>query len=205
MRRPSLADYESALRAWTGRPLRAGPDRVEAAVCVPVRAGGAGLECWCIKRPDGLRHHSREIAFPGGKPEPDDSSLEATALRETEEELGIPRSALRPLGPLTPVPTATSRFTLNPFVAEVVGDVEPRPEPAEVAHLITVRFEDFFQGAIPYRAIDLGVYRSPIFDFGVGQMYGATAHILHEALEVYAVAAGYALPEPELTTVIPWQ
>ncbi|MDQ6692095.1 MAG: CoA pyrophosphatase, partial [Candidatus Dormibacteraeota bacterium] len=119
MKRVSAADLEAALALHPGRPWRGGRDRIEAAVCVPVLDGGDGLAVWCIKRPDGLRHHSREIAFPGGKPEPGDAGLVGTALRETEEELGVNRSRLRVIGTLTPVPTATSRFTLNPVVVEV--------------------------------------------------------------------------------------
>jgi 8-oxo-dGTP pyrophosphatase MutT (NUDIX family) len=205
MKRPSLADYERALAAWSGRALRGGPDRIQAAVCVPLREGHDGLEAWCIKRPDNLRHHAREIAFPGGKPEPEDASLAAAALRETEEELGIPRTAFRLLGPLTPVPTATSRFTLNPFAAEVEAGAVPEPARDEVAELISVGFEAFFAGRIPYSAVDIGAYLSPIFEFPAGAMYGATAHVLLEALEIYAAAAGRKLPQPRITTTIPWQ
>ena len=204
MKRVSAAELERALGAWQGKPLRGGPDRIQAAVCLPLREGRSGLEVWAIKRPDKLRHHSREIAFPGGKPEPADADLLATALRETEEELGIERLRLRPLGPLTPVPTATSLFTLNPFLAEVLPGPEPHPDPAEVAHLITLRLDDFFDGRLPYSAIDIGPYLSPIFEFEPGAMYGATAHILLELLELYAEVAGREMPQPEMTKVIPW-
>jgi len=92
---------------------------------VPLYAGARGLEVWAIKRVDRLRHHAREIAFPGGKPDPGDRDLMDTAFRETEEELGISRDRLHLLGPLAPVPTATSRFTLNPFVALVEAGLTP--------------------------------------------------------------------------------
>lgn len=206
MHKTSVGDYETALKQWAGRPQRAAPERIQAAVCVPIREGEAGLEAWCIKRPDHLRHHAREIAFPGGKPEPEDSTLADAAIRETEEELGIPRTQLRLMGSLTPVPTATSRFTLNPFVAEVAPNAAPEPARDEVAHLITVNFEAFLRNEIPYSAVDIGAFLSPIFDFGEqGAMYGATAHVLLEALEIYARAADRQLPEPKITTTIPWQ
>ncbi len=178
--------------------------RLAAAVCVPLRFGGDGHEVWVIKRPDGLRHHSRELAFPGGKPEPGDSGLLETALRETEEELGIERSLLRPLGAMAPVPTATSLFTLSPFVAAVDPAAVPRPEPNEVAALVRAPLEGFFDGSIPFRVYMWGGEPSPIFDFTEGSMYGASAHILLELLEVCAALGGRALPEPERARSIPW-
>jgi 8-oxo-dGTP pyrophosphatase MutT (NUDIX family) len=145
------------------------------------------------------------MAFPGGKRDPEDADLDATALRETEEELGIPRSHLRLLGRLAAVPTATSLFTLNPIVAEVLPGLAPHPAADEVAELVSFPLEDFFLGRVPYEAIDLGRYLSPIFRFKAGAMYGATAHILLELLELYAAVGELELPRPQLTTVLPWQ
>ena len=206
MKRASVAELEAALGAWSRGAHRdgSGPERIQAAVCLPVRETPDGLTVWCIRRPDGLRHHSREMAFPGGKRDPEDADLVATALRETEEELGIPRSRLRVLGTLAAVPTATSLFTLNPVVAEVMAGAEPAPAPGEVADLVTLRLEDFFLGLVPYSAVDLGRYRSPIFEFSVGPMYGATAHVLLELLSVYAAVCELEMPEPVITTTVPW-
>jgi 8-oxo-dGTP pyrophosphatase MutT (NUDIX family) len=162
-------------------------------------------EVWCIKRPDGMRHHARELAFPGGRRDQADPTLEAAALRELWEELGIALDDVEVLGPLTPVPTATSRFALHPWLVAVSANAEPVPAPAEVAALIRTPLADFFSGRVPYRAVTLGGGRtSPIFDFAEGSMYGASAHVLEELLEVYAALAGERLPEPELTTAIPW-
>src|SRR5207253_1563570 len=116
--------------------------RIPAAVCLPLHDGARGLEVWAIKRMAALRHHAREIAFPGGKPDPGDRDLADTALREMEEELGIARTRLRMLGPLTPVPTATSRFTLNPFVVVVEEAAEAVPDAGEVAALIRMPLGD---------------------------------------------------------------
>jgi 8-oxo-dGTP pyrophosphatase MutT (NUDIX family) len=206
MKRASVADLEAALRTWA-RPAHrdgSGPDRIQAAVCLPLRDTADGVAVWFIRRPDGLRHHSREMAFPGGKRDPTDPDLDATALRETEEELGIPRSRLRRLGRLAAVPTATSTFTLNPVVVEVLPGPEPNPAADEVAELVSFPLEDFFLERVPYQAIDLGRYRSPIFNFEAGAMYGATAHILLELLELYGTVCHLSLPEPELTTRVPW-
>jgi hypothetical protein len=64
---------------------------------------------------------------------------------------------------------------------------------------------DFFDGQIPYRAIDLGGYRSPIFDFETGSMYGASAHVMEEILLIYSEVLRLPMPAPALTEEIPWQ
>jgi 8-oxo-dGTP pyrophosphatase MutT (NUDIX family) len=207
MKRASVADLGLALQSWGHSAHRdgSGPERIQAAVCLPLRDTDEGVTVWCIRRPDGLRDHSREMAFPGGKRDPEDADLDATALRETEEELGIPRARLRLLGRLASVPTATSLFTLNPVVAEVLPGGDPRPAPEEVAELVTLPLEDFFTGRLPYEAVDLGQYLSPIFHFEVGAMYGATAHVLLELLTLYGTVCDLKMPTPKLTASVPWQ
>src|SRR5438270_13831200 len=118
MKRASVADLELALQGWERPPHRdgSGPDRIQAAVCLPLRDTHGGVTVWCIKRPDGLRHHPREMAFTGGQRDPDAADLEATAVRATEEALATPRRALRVIGTLAAAPTATSPFTLTPAV-----------------------------------------------------------------------------------------
>jgi 8-oxo-dGTP pyrophosphatase MutT (NUDIX family) len=173
---------------------------------VPLHAVGGGLEVWAIKRTAGMRHHAREIAFPGGQRDDGDADLRDTALREFEEELGIPRSHVRVLVAMGRFPTATSRFTLNPFVVLVADGAAVSPHASEVAELIRMPLADFFAGRVPYRAVRLGGARlSPIFDFAAGSMYGASAHVLDEVLHAYAAVHAVPFPEPELTDRIPWQ
>jgi 8-oxo-dGTP pyrophosphatase MutT (NUDIX family) len=210
LRPDSATDLAALGAAIAGRPAVpprfALEGRIPAAVCVPLHDGPRGLEVWAIKRVDALRNHARELAFPGGKPQGSDRDLADTALRETEEELGISRSRLRIIGTLSAVPTATSRFTLNPFLVQVEDGEEPRPDGGEVAALIRMPLVDFFSGRIPFRAVELGPRRrSPIFDFEVGSMYGASAHVLEELLLAYAAVKEIAFPEPRLSTEIPWQ
>lgn len=173
---------------------------------MPLQAGACRLEVWAIKRTAGMRHHARELAFPGGQRDEGDADLRDTALRELEEELGIPRSQVRVLAAMGRVPTATSRFTLNPFVVLVADGAAPTPHAGEVAALIRMALPDFFAGRVPYRAVRIGGGRlSPIFEFEAGSMYGASAHVLDELLRAYAGVQGLAFPEPELTDRIPWQ
>jgi 8-oxo-dGTP pyrophosphatase MutT (NUDIX family) len=206
----STAEIDAIATAIDGRqawPVY-GPQhgRIQAAVCVPLHRGGRGLEVWAIKRTDGLRHHAREIAFPGGQRDEADRDLRDTALRELEEELGIGRDQVRVLGAMGAVPTATSRFTLNPYLVLVADGAVATPQATEVAALIRMPLADFFAGRVPYRAVELADgRRSPIFEFEPGAMYGASAHVLDEVLRTCAELRGVSYPEPELTDRIPWQ
>jgi 8-oxo-dGTP pyrophosphatase MutT (NUDIX family) len=179
--------------------------REPSAVAVPLVQRAEGTEVWLIRRPEGMRHHGREFAFPGGKRDASDRTLLDTALREMEEELGVPRGASRLLGELTPVPVATSRFAIHPFAVEIESSVRPSPAPAEVAELIRAPLADFFDGHIRYAEVDMRVYVSPIFTLRSGRMYGASAHILLELLETCAKITGTSLPKPERVEQAPWQ
>lgn len=177
--------------------------RVSAGVCVPLHEGARGLEVIMIKRTGTMRQHAREVAFPGGRPEPGDLDLLDTALRETWEELGLERADLEPMGALSPVPTATSTYLLHPFVVAVRTGAEAVPHPGEVDIVIRMPVPDFFAGSIGYRTV--ARWNSPIFDFDAGSMYGASAHILEELLLLYAEVSGLQMPPPALTDEIPWQ
>ena len=72
--------------------------REPSAVAVPLVAHAHGIEIWIIRRPATMRLHAGEFAFPGGKSDPSDATLLDTALREIEEELGVPRPKTRLLG-----------------------------------------------------------------------------------------------------------
>jgi 8-oxo-dGTP pyrophosphatase MutT (NUDIX family) len=207
---PSTADLIDALERRLRKldfrtPNLPVAGRIAAGVAVPLHPGPRGLEVLLIKRPGTMRHHARELAFPGGRHEPDDPDLVATALRETEEELGLDRSFLRALGALSPVPTLTSTFLLHPFAVEVAAHAEAAPHAGEVDVLIRMPIEDFFAGRVSFRAVRFGAGRSPIFDFEPGSMYGASAHILEELLSLYAEIRGLPMPDPSYTNEIPWQ
>src|SRR5215471_10397070 len=205
----SIADLEAlaaavaARRSWPSLDSQRG--RIQAAVCVPLHLGPMGPEVWAIKRAADMRHHAGEIAFPGGQRDEGDADLRDTALRELDEELGVGGDRVRVLGAMGRFPTATSRFTLNPYVVLVAEGTVPRPHAGEVAAVITMPLADFFAGRVPYRAVELGSgRRSPIFGFQAGPMYGASAHVLDELLRAHAELRGQTYPEPELTDVIPW-
>jgi 8-oxo-dGTP pyrophosphatase MutT (NUDIX family) len=92
---------------------------VPAAVLVPVFRDEEGLRIVLVARGE-LGIHGGQVGLPGGKPEPGDATLLETALRETEEEIGLLRSAIDILSELEPMETRSTGFRVHPFLARVV-------------------------------------------------------------------------------------
>lgn len=110
---------------------------VPAAVLVGLVPRGDGTRVLLTRRVDGLRRHGGQVSFPGGRVDPGDRDALDAALRETGEEVGIPRSRIEPWGYLDPLVTITG-FRVLP----VVGAIDPawvaRPDPREVADVFEV-------------------------------------------------------------------
>lgn len=129
---PDLALTASAIRArlaaaatWTPEfagdgGLFANREPAGAAVLVPLVQREAGLNLLLTRRTDHLRDHAGQISFPGGRVEPEDEGPVATALRETEEEIGLSRQHIEVIGQL-PIYSTVTAFQVTP----VVGLVEP--------------------------------------------------------------------------------
>ena len=86
------------------------------------------------KRAEHLRDHAGQIAFPGGRIEPDDASIEAAALREAEEEIGLSPSKVELVSRLSPYDTTTG-FRVYPVVGWIEPPVTINPDPVEVAEV----------------------------------------------------------------------
>lgn len=105
----------------------------EAAVLVPLHVvePDGPVHLWLLKRPDTMRTHAGQIAFPGGRRDPEDASSEGAALREAHEEIGLDPAHVRVLGPLDTLVTPTG-FHIEPHVALVDAAFVPVPSAAEV-------------------------------------------------------------------------
>ncbi len=151
-----------------------------ASVLVPLIERGAGLHVVLTRRAARLAHHPGQVAFPGGKQDPADADACATALREAEEEIGLPRTQVEILGSFDAHETVT-QFLMTPFVGLVTGPFEPVMDPAEV--------EEVFEAPLAF-LLDptrLQVHRRRwngrwrqyyAIPYGPHYVWGATARIL---------------------------
>jgi 8-oxo-dGTP pyrophosphatase MutT (NUDIX family) len=140
-----------------------------------------------MKRPEYGGPHSGQISFPGGKHETADLSLIETALRESKEEIGINPSSVEILGTLTPLYIPVSNFKVLPVVGYVAEKPSFRIDPEEVDFLIEVSLQTLMnQDIVKYRNGMLGneSIEVPYFDVDNQQIWGATAMILSEFLEI---------------------
>ena len=110
---------------------------VPAAVLVPVLARPEGPSLLLTRRADHLSHHPGQISFPGGRLEATDAGAEDAALRETEEEIGLPRSHVEVVGFLDNYVTITG-YCVTPVVGIVRPDFELRLDETEVAEAFEV-------------------------------------------------------------------
>lgn len=103
-----------------------------AAVLALIDPSQAELPLLLLLRSAALRSHPGQIALPGGRPSPGDGPLWRTALREAQEELGVPPEVVDLRGRANTVPTWNSGFAINPFVGLLLRPFRPRADPEEV-------------------------------------------------------------------------
>jgi 8-oxo-dGTP pyrophosphatase MutT (NUDIX family) len=114
-----------------------------AAVLVPLFSDDSGdVRVVLTKRPMTMPTHAGHVAFPGGRPDPEDGGPVATALREAEEEVGIDPDTVELLGFLPPIHTVEFTLFVLPVVGRLPGTPELRPSPREVDKVFLPRLED---------------------------------------------------------------
>ncbi len=162
-----------------GRKLR------PAGVLVPFQVIDGELRIILTKRSSALKHHPGQIAFPGGKQDEGDADVCAAALRESEEEIGLPRNSVEILGELPSHETVTS-FLVTPVLGYVSQPFEALPEPGEVDEVFSVPFAHLSDPARysiqsrRWRGQKRHYFTVP---FGPYYIWGATARILRGLAE----------------------
>lgn len=156
-----------------------------AAVLIPFVDRGGEAFLVLTKRPQHMPTHKGEIAFPGGKHEDRDASLQETALRELEEEIGVLRDAVEIVGELKAYGTLSSRFGIVPFVGLLADPDGYRPDPSEVERVLEVPVSELLEdGVHREERWGIGLADRPVhfFELEDETVWGATAGILHSFL-----------------------
>src|SRR3954462_6836082 len=112
------------------------PGRTDAAVLVPLYLDAGSLHAVFTKRRDDLRRHAGEISFPGGRQDAPDEDLRRTALREADEEIGLPPDGVGLVGALPPPGPFVTSCLIVPFGGGADAGPARPPHPAEVEEVL---------------------------------------------------------------------
>ena len=132
--------------------------------------------------------HSAQVAFPGGKYEDTDSDFAYTALRETQEEVGVNPQEVELIKPFTPMYIPPSNFMVHPFLGFAKQELRFVPDPSEVARIIELPLAVFLDESIVIETRLATSYAKeisvPAFNIEETIVWGATAMMLSELKEV---------------------
>ena len=158
--------------------------RTDAAVLVALYLDGGRMHAVFTKRREDLRRHPGEISFPGGRHDDTDPDLLTTALREAEEEIGLPPAAVQVLGALQPTPTIATGYAIYPFVGLIEAGLAWTLSAREVAAVLELALDDLREGYARRRLLRRGVpIRTDTYIVGDDLIWGATARILADLFE----------------------
>jgi 8-oxo-dGTP pyrophosphatase MutT (NUDIX family) len=163
-------------------PEPAAGDRL-AAVLLPLVDGERLV---FTRRTEDLPRHPGEISFPGGLQHAEDEDLAATALRESEEELGLAPGDVELVGALEPVHTFVSAILVVPFVGLLRGEPAFTPNTGEIAEVLWFGLEELAAAETTVEwPRDGHVYRGFAYPMADGNtVWGVTAKILRELIEL---------------------
>ena len=158
------------------------PGTKDAAVLVPLH--GDPLTAVFTERRADLRRHAGEISFPGGRQDEPDEDLRTTALREAEEEIGLPASEVELVGALPPVGTFVTGYRIHPFVGRIPPGRVWTLQESEVAQVLEFSLPDLVAGHAMKRLMRKGVpIKTPTYTVDGHLIWGATGRIVQSLLE----------------------
>ena len=160
------------------------PGGVTAAVLIPLYLDEGRLVAIFTKRGPELRRHAGEISFPGGRQDFPDEDLRATALRESEEEIGLAPDDVELVGALAPTGTFVTSYKIHPFVGVIRAGHEWVPQPREVEAVLELSLPALVRGYESKRLVGKGVpIKTPTYTVDGNLIWGATARIVGSLLE----------------------
>jgi 8-oxo-dGTP pyrophosphatase MutT (NUDIX family) len=158
------------------------PGTKDAAVLVPLH--GDPLTAVFTERRADLRRHAGEISFPGGRQDEPDEDLRTTALREAEEEIGLPASEVELVGALPPVGTFVTGYRIYPFVGRIPPGRVWTLQESEVAQVLEFSLPDLVAGHEMKRLVRKGVpVKTPTYTVDGHLIWGATGRIVQSLLK----------------------
>lgn len=180
-----LAGELGALLLDAGGAGQAPPNaHVPAAVLVALCEHDGRLHVVLTRRRSDLRRHAGEISFPGGRRDAADADLRETALREAEEEVGLPRAEVTLVGALARTDTFVTNYTIHPFVGLFSGARRWRLSPLEVDAVLEPPLAQVREGRTRTRVQRRGIaFETDAYVFDGQLVWGATARILDDLFE----------------------
>jgi 8-oxo-dGTP pyrophosphatase MutT (NUDIX family) len=158
--------------------------RIDAAVLVPLYLRDGQLHVVLTKRREDMRRHAGEISFPGGRQDDEETDLRTTALREAEEEIGLPTDAVRLVGALQPTPTIATNYAVYPFVGLIEAGRAWTLSPREVAAVLEFPLAQLRASYERRRLVRRGMpFMTDTYVIGEHLIWGATARMLSDLLE----------------------
>ena len=154
----------------------------QAAILILLYLADNEIYFFLTKRTDELKHHKGQISLPGGTQEGNEKLID-TALRETQEEIGINKTSISIIGTITPLFVPVTGFMIYPFIGYSLNKLDPKPDPVEVATIFSVNISDLLNKenrTTEQRNIRGYDVQVPYFKLNDYQVWGATSMILSE-------------------------
>jgi 8-oxo-dGTP pyrophosphatase MutT (NUDIX family) len=172
---------------WPPEPSDSGTaNQIPAAVLVPLFMTGEPNEAHVVltRRRADLRRHAGEISFPGGRQDAEDATLADTALREAEEEIGLPRAQVSMLGELPATSTFATNYVIHPYVGVIPAGLAWQLSAKEVDAVLELPVVALRSGRTRTRLERRGIsFETDAYVVEENLIWGATARILQDLLE----------------------
>ena len=159
----------------TGKNLKA------SAVLIPLFYNRGQCHVLFTERSDEVDFHKGQVCFPGGSREPSDSSLLQTALRETEEEIGLRAQDVEILGEFDDNVTFTSHYVISPFVAFIPHPYPLKADSREIKEIFSVPLSFL---------MDEANFKQDSYEYEGHTIWGATARILRQFIDLLKSESG---------------